>query len=69
MAIIKQFNKRSGITYVNASKSNYDNEKKCTRAKHTLIGKVNPDTGEIVATNGRNNGARFKPKVPSPDVH
>ena len=50
MAIIKQFDKRSGITYVYDSKSYYDKEKKCSRAKRTLIGKIDPDTGEIIPT-------------------
>ena len=35
MAIIKQFDKRSGITYVYDSKSYYDKEKKCSRAKRS----------------------------------
>lgn len=68
MAIIKQFDKRSGITYVYDSKSYYDKEKKCSRAKRTLIGKIDPDTGEIIPTDGRNKGARSKPKVSSPEV-
>ena len=68
MAIIKQFDKRSGITYVYDSKSYYDKEKKCSRARRTLIGKVDPDTGEIVPTDGRNKGARSKPKVSSPEI-
>jgi len=68
MAIIKQFDKRSGITYVYDSKSFYDKEKKCSRAKRTLIGKIDPDTGEIVPTDGRNKGAKSKPKTPSPDL-
>lgn len=61
MAIIKQFDKRSGITYVYDSKSYYDKEKKCSRAKRTLIGKIDPDTGETVPTDGRNKGAKSKP--------
>lgn len=68
MAIIKQFDKRSGITYVYDSKSYYDKEKKCSRAKRTLIGKIDPDTGEIVPTDGRNKGARSKEKVSSPET-
>ena len=68
MAIIKQFDKRSGITYVYDSKSYYDKEKKCSRAKRTLIGKVDPDTGEIIPTDGRNKGARSKTKVSSPEI-
>ena len=58
MAIIKQFDKRAGITYVYESKSYYDKEKKCSRAKRTLIGKIDPDTGELIPTDGRNKGAK-----------
>ena len=68
MAIIKQFDKRSGITYVYDSKSFYDKEKKCSRAKRTLIGKIDPVTGEIVPTDGRNKGAKSKRKDISPDI-
>ena len=68
MAIIKQFDKRSGITYVYDSKSYYDKEKKCSRAKRTLIGKIDPDTGEMIPTDGRNKGAKSKPNTVSPDV-
>ena len=68
MAIIKQFDKRSGITYVYDSKSYYDKEKKCSRAKRTLIGKIDPDTGEIVPTDGRNKGAKSKPKSSSSEI-
>ncbi len=60
MAIIKQFDKRSGITYVYDSKSYYDKEKKCSRAKRTLIGKIDPSTGEMIPTDGRNKGAKSK---------
>ena len=63
MAIIKQFDKRSGITYVYDSKSYYDKEKKCSRAKRTLIGKLDPETGEIIPTDGRNKGAKSKPEL------
>ena len=68
MAIIKQFDKRSGITYVYDSKSYYDTEKKCSRAKRTLIGKIDPDTGEMIPTDGRNKGAKSKPNTVSPEV-
>lgn len=65
MAIIKQYDKRSGITYVYDSKSYYDKEKKCSRAKRTLIGKIDPDTGEIIPTDGRNKGSKSKPTASS----
>lgn len=53
MAIIHQYDKRSGITYAYESYSQWDKEKKMSRAKRTLIGRVDPDTGEIVPTDGR----------------
>ena len=65
MAIIKQFDKRSGIIYVYNSKSYYDKEKKCSRAKRTLIGKIDPNTGEMIPTDGRNKGAKSKPDAAS----
>jgi hypothetical protein len=68
MAIIKQFDKRSGITYVYDSKSYYDKEKKCSRAKRTLIGKIDPDTGEIIPTDGRNKGAKSKPDTAPAEI-
>ena len=69
MAIIKQLDKRSGITYVYDSKSYYDKEKKCSKAKRTLIGKLDPETGEIIPTDGRNKGAKSKPDSSSPEVN
>jgi len=53
MAIIHQYDKRSGITYAYESHSYWDKEKKTSRAKRTLIGRVDPKTGEIVPTDGR----------------
>ena len=54
MAIIKQHDKRSGITYAYESHSYWDPEKKMTRAKRKLIGRIDPETGEITPTDGRN---------------
>ncbi len=54
MAIIKQHDKRSGITYVYESHSYWDPDKKMTRAKRKLIGRLDPETGEVIATDGRN---------------
>ena len=52
-AIIKQKDKRSGITYAYESVSYWDKEKKQSRAKRTLVGRVDDVTGEIVPTDGR----------------
>lgn len=60
MAIIHQHDKRSGITYAYESHSYWDKEKKMSRAKRTLIGRVDPDTGEIVATDGRGKKDKLK---------
>lgn len=53
MAIVKQLDKRSGITYVYESTSYWDKEKQQPRSKRTLIGRLDPETGEIVPTDGR----------------
>ena len=53
MAIIKQYDKRSGITYAYESHSYWDKEKKMTRAKRTLIGRIDDETGDIIPTDGR----------------
>ena len=54
MAIVFQKDKRSGITYAYESKSHWDKEKKQSRAKRKLIGRVNEKTGEVVPTKGTN---------------
>ena len=53
MGIIYNKDKRSGITYVYESKSYWDKEKKQSRSKRTLIGRLNQETGEIIKTDGR----------------
>ncbi len=62
MAIIKQYDKRSGITYVYESHSYWDPEKKMTRAKRRLIGRLDPQTGEVVPTDGRNRKKKAEPE-------
>lgn len=53
MSIVYNKDKRSGITYAYESKSYWDKEKKQSRSKRTLIGRVNSETGEITKTDGR----------------
>ncbi|SCW63777.1 hypothetical protein SAMN04487970_102283, partial [Paenibacillus tianmuensis] len=50
MAIIYQTNKKTGITYAYNNEPYWDKEKQQSRAKRTLIGRVDPKTGEIVPT-------------------
>ena len=49
-AIIKQYDKRSGITYFYESISYWDKKKQQSRAKRKLIGKLNITTGEMEPT-------------------
>ncbi len=50
MSQVKVTNKKSGITYVYESESYWDKEKKQPRNKRKLIGKTDPETGEIIPT-------------------
>lgn len=64
MSIVYQKDKRSGITYAYESKAHWDKEKKQSRAKRTLIGRVDEETGEIVPTDGRVRKARERAQEP-----
>ena len=59
-AIVYQADKRSGITYAYESVSYWGKEKKQSRAKRTLIGRVDPVSGDIVPTDGRGRKDRTK---------
>lgn len=52
-SVVYQKDKRSGITYAYESISYWDKNKQQSRAKRTLIGRLDPQTGEIVPTDGR----------------
>jgi transposase len=53
MAIVKQHDKRSGITYAYEAVYYWDKEKKQSRCKRKLIGRVDSETGDIIPTDGR----------------
>jgi len=53
MGIVYQKDKRSGITYAYENTAYWDKEKKVSRSKRTLIGRVDEATGGIVPTDGR----------------
>lgn len=54
MSISKSYNKNTGITYVYDVYENYwDKEKKKNIQKRKMIGKIDPETGEIVPTRSR----------------
>ncbi len=52
-SIVKHTDKRSGITYAYESVSYWDKETKMPRCRRKLIGRVDPQTGEILPTDGR----------------
>jgi transposase len=52
-SIVYQKDKRSGLTYAYESIAYWDKDKKQSRAKRTLIGRLDPETGQIVPTDGR----------------
>lgn len=53
MSIIKLTNKKTGVVYVYESFSYWDPQKKQPRNKRKLIGKIDPETGDIVPTGKR----------------
>lgn len=54
MSISKSYNKQNGVTYVYEVYENYWNkEKKRPESKRRLIGKIDPETGEVVPTRAK----------------
>jgi transposase len=53
MSVVYQKDKRSGITYAYESNAWWDKEKKQSRSKRTLIGRLDEATGNIIPTDGR----------------
>jgi hypothetical protein len=49
MGTVLQHDKRSGITYAYNSEAYWNTEKKQARSKRTLIGRLDPQTGKIIA--------------------
>lgn len=50
MAIVKVHNKARNITYVYESESYWDKELKQPRSHRKLIGRIDPETGDVVPT-------------------
>ena len=63
MAIVNVYNKSRDITYVYESKSYWDKDLKQPRSIRKLIGKRDPETGEIIPTGkqGRKPSSPTKP--------
>ena len=63
MSIVKQFDKRSGITYFYDCKSFRDKVTKKPRSTRNLIGRLDEETGQMVPTDGRMKRAKTKVEV------
>ncbi len=61
-ATVRQTNKTTGITYVYESVSYWDKAKQQSRARRVCIGKVDPETGNVIPTR------KTKPKAFIPDT-
>lgn len=57
-AIVKQHDKRTGITYFYESISYWDKQKQQSRSKRKLIGKLDKETGEMVPTRKKKTKAK-----------
>lgn len=68
MGIIYQTNKQTGITYAYKNEAYWDKDKKQSRAKRVLVGKVDPKTGEIIPTRPykRSENKQAAPAKPGP---
>lgn len=53
MALIRQYHKDTDTTYVYESESYWDPELKQSRSRRKVVGKIDPDTGEMVPTGKR----------------
>ncbi len=52
MSIVKYKN-QSGVTYAYEQTSSYDSERKQSRPVRKYLGRVDPETGEIIPTTGK----------------
>jgi len=63
MAIIKQYHKDTDTTYVYESASYWDADKQQSRSKRKLLGKLDPETGEVIPTGSRGRKCKETPTV------
>ena len=68
MAIIDVHNKKRGITYVYDSFSYWDKELKQPRSRRRLLGRRDPDTGELVPTRKRGTASSATPASADSDT-
>jgi len=67
MAIVYQTNRKTGVRYAYESTSYWDKDKQQSRAKRTCIGRVDPETLEIIPTRKRKIPTEGKMVKPGPE--
>ena len=65
-AIVYQTNKQTGITYAYESVSYWDKEKQQSRSKRRCIGRIDPETKEIIPTRKRDSATNAEHNVDAP---
>lgn len=65
--IVYQVNKKTGVKYAYESVSYWDKEKQQPRSKRRYLGRVDPETGEIIKAKSRKNSAE-KSQSPSEEL-
>lgn len=68
MAIVKQYHKDTNTTYVYESESYWDPEKKQSRSRRRVIGKIDPETGEMIPT-GTRGRKKKQPEMSAPEAN
>ena len=77
MTIVRQHDKRSGITYVYESTTYWDKEKQQSRSHRKLIDRLDPGTGKVVPTKGwgkrrgqsKDKASAPRKRGPVPSIH
>ena len=65
--IVYQQNKKTGVVYAYENRPFWDSGKKQSRSIRKLLGKLDPSTGHIVPTRGRN-AKESKKETPEPSI-
>ena len=68
MGIVRSTDKKTGIVYLYSSEYRYDPVKKRSNPKRTLVGKLDPKTGEMIPTDGRRRKHMEKDSVPKSET-
>ncbi len=66
--IVYQVDKKTGVKYAYESESYWDKDKQQPRSRRTYIGKVDPETGEIIPKEKRGSHSDSKKEKPSAEL-